>query len=84
MKVEYTPAYSKQVTVPESFFVCDPKTKIGLEVRFGRAELVAWSDARQQFDGRAFYGQSSRLTPELLVSLLEAYKNRASNKAEGG
>jgi hypothetical protein len=74
LDITYKPEYTKEVEVPESFEAIDEETKIGLKVVFGKAFFVGWSSARAQYDGWGFEERKDKLTPKLLISLVDAYK----------
>ena len=78
LEVKYYPSVTKTVQTAEKFFVEDPETGICLSVHLGVAEFVKWSSARQQYDSLEFSCFRSKLTPALLIALVDAYQKRKS------
>lgn len=71
---EYQKPEQRTYTSPDIFLAVDDESQIGLRVINGRAEMVAWSSQRCQYDNAAFY--SKHFNVKILEQLIQAYNNR--------
>lgn len=78
MKIEFSPETERTYTVPEKFTIEDHETGLGLHVVGDKAQLVGYSDVRDQFDSRGFVERlrAEGIPISVLLEFVEAYQMR--------
>lgn len=76
LDIHYEPSVEKTYKTRDHFFVVDKDSGIGLQVIDNLAAFIARDLGSDDYNERSFQSVKTKLTPQILVAFVDAYKNR--------